>query len=68
MVSARAGHALAAYRAQKKGYDEVHVPAVEAVRVEGERLVELKELPDWAQLAFKGMTKLNRVQSKMYEA
>ena len=56
------------YRAQKKGYDEVHVPAVEAVRVEGERLVELKELPDWAQLAFKGMTKLNRVQSKMYEA
>ena len=56
------------YRAQKKGYDEVHVPAVEAVRVEGERLVEVKELPDWAQSAFKGMTKLNRVQSKMYEA
>ena len=56
------------YRAQKKGYDEVHVPAVEAVRIEGEKLVELTELPDWAQQAFKGMTKLNRVQSKMYEA
>jgi pre-mRNA-splicing helicase BRR2 len=56
------------FRAQKKGYDEVHIPAVEAAHVEGERLVPLKELPDWAQLAFAGMTKLNRVQSKMYEA
>ena len=46
----------------------MHVPAVEAIPVEGERQILITELPDWAQLAFKGMTKLNRVQSKMYEA
>ena len=56
------------YRAQKKGYDEVHVPAVEAVPVEGEKQVPISDLPEWAQSAFKGMTTLNRVQSKMYDA
>ncbi|CAM9806285.1 unnamed protein product, partial [Choristocarpus tenellus] len=55
-------------RAQKKGYEEVHVPAVKHVASEGERLKPINELPDWAQTAFKGTEKLNRIQSKMYEA
>jgi len=31
----------------------------------GEKQVEISELPDWAQPAFKGMKALNRVQSKV---
>jgi hypothetical protein len=31
----------------------------------GEKQVEIADLPDWAQPAFKGMKSLNRVQSKV---
>eukprot|EP00977_Amphora_coffeiformis_P011173 scaffold2671_cov167-Amphora_coffeaeformis.AAC.11 len=53
------------WRAMKKGYEEVHVPAVRTVIPKGERLVSIKELPSWTHSAFRGMDKLNRIQSKM---
>lgn len=54
------------WRAQKKGYEEVHVPPLKPRPLEaGEREIPISELPSWAQPAFKGMTKLNRVQSKL---
>ncbi|GMI03497.1 hypothetical protein TrVE_jg11861 [Triparma verrucosa] len=56
------------WRVQKAGYEEVHVPAVRNVPGEGERFVEISELPEWTHAAFAGMNKLNRLQSKMLPA
>ena len=42
------------WRAIKKGYEEVHVPAVRSVIPKDERLIPIKELPEWAQAPFKG--------------
>lgn len=53
------------WRAQKKGYEEVHVPAVKAIVPPNERLVEIVDLPEWVQPAFAGIRSLNRIQSKM---
>ncbi|EFA74523.1 DEAD/DEAH box helicase [Heterostelium album PN500] len=51
-----------------KGYEEIHVPAkVTPFDDRNERLVEIKELPEWARVPFKGFDKLNRVQSRLYE-
>ncbi|KAL7117148.1 hypothetical protein ACP275_03G053900 [Erythranthe tilingii] len=33
----------------------------------GEKLVKISDIPDWAQPAFKGMSQLNRVESRVYE-
>ena len=55
------------WRAQKKGYEEVHVPAIRALPyIEGKSLVDISSLPSWAQPVFKGMEKLNRVQSRLH--
>ncbi len=35
---------------------------------DGEKLVAIEELPDWAQPAFAGMKSLNRVQSTVSDA
>lgn len=58
------------WRAQKKGYEEVHVPAVRTkVAAEEEKArIKISTLPTWAQGAFKNMESLNRVQSKMFPA
>ncbi|KAG1685193.1 hypothetical protein DVH05_009684 [Phytophthora capsici] len=58
------------WRAQKKGYEEVHVPAVRTKMAVAEEKARIKisTLPKWAQGAFKGMESLNRVQSKMFPA
>uniref|UniRef100_A0AAV1TSM2 Uncharacterized protein n=1 Tax=Peronospora matthiolae TaxID=2874970 RepID=A0AAV1TSM2_9STRA len=58
------------WRAQKKGYEEVHVPAVRTKMAVGEEKARIKisTLPRWAQGAFNGMESLNRVQSKMFSA
>ncbi|DBA02303.1 TPA: hypothetical protein N0F65_006178 [Lagenidium giganteum] len=58
------------WRAQKKGYEEVHVAAVRTkVSPDEERAqIKISSLPSWAQPAFHKMEKLNRVQSKMYPA
>lgn len=55
------------WRAMKKGYEEVHVPAVRSVIPKDEKLITIKELPTWTHSAFEGMDKLNRIQSKMYD-
>jgi pre-mRNA-splicing helicase BRR2 len=56
------------WRAQKKGYEEVHVPALRPVIPASERLVDISDLPEWCQPAFGGIRSLNRVQSKMVDA
>jgi len=56
------------YRTARKGYEEVHVPALKPKPLaEGEELVKISDMPHWAQSAFSGMKQLNRVQSKVYE-
>ncbi|CAA3010416.1 D -box ATP-dependent RNA helicase D 12-like [Olea europaea subsp. europaea] len=56
------------YRNHKKGYEEVRVPTLKPKPLAtGEKLVKISDMPDWAQPAFEGMRKLNRVQSKVYE-
>ena len=55
------------WRAMKKGYEEVHVPAVRSVIPKDEKLVPIADLPEWTHAAFKGVEKLNRIQSKMYD-
>ncbi len=56
------------WRAMRKGYEEVHVPAIRSIIPKDEKLIEISDLPPWTHAAFQGMDKLNRVQSKMYEA
>ncbi|KAK4400387.1 DExH-box ATP-dependent RNA helicase DExH12 [Sesamum angolense] len=59
---------VGSYRNHRKGYEEVHVPALKPVPLaSGEKLVKISDMPDWAEPAFKGMSQLNRVQSKVYE-
>eukprot|EP00736_Rhodelphis_marinus_P012662 Rmarinus@m.14169 len=77
LAFAQGGHYMAnkscelpkgSFRRTKKGYEEVHVPALKPTKLgENEHLVKIKELPEWAQMPFKGMDSLNRVQSKVYE-
>jgi len=53
----------------KKGYQEVYIPpSVQKIK-EDERLVPISALPRWAQAAFPHpIEKLNRIQSKIFEA
>ncbi|KAF5776704.1 putative RNA helicase [Helianthus annuus] len=56
------------YRTNGKGYEEFHVPALKRKPLASdEKLVNISAMPNWAQMAFEGMTALNRVQSKVYE-
>ncbi|KAL5557644.1 hypothetical protein UlMin_033855 [Ulmus minor] len=56
------------YRRSGKGFEEIHVPALKPKAFDpDEKLVKISSMPEWAQPAFKGMTQLNRVQSKVYE-
>ncbi|KAK3020100.1 hypothetical protein RJ639_003724 [Escallonia herrerae] len=60
---------LGSYKNHAKGYEEVHVPALKPMpEAPGEQAVMISAMPDWAQPAFKGMKKLNRVQSRVYDA
>lgn len=55
------------FKRSKKGYEEVHVPAPQKAPVKpGEESVLISDLPKWAQEAFTGTEKLNRIQSKLY--
>ena len=52
----------------KKGYDEIHVPAV-SNGAKGERLISVSELPQWTHKAFPSdMKSLNVIQSRLYES
>lgn len=53
------------WRALKKGYEEVHVPAIRPIIPPGETLVYVNSLPAWCLPAFEGIKTLNRIQSKM---
>ena len=56
------------YRSAKKGYEEVHIPALKPKAfADDEKLRPIEELPSWAHPAFAGMKSLNRVQSQVYE-
>ncbi|KZV56545.1 hypothetical protein F511_16144 [Dorcoceras hygrometricum] len=55
-------------RKHYKGYEEVTVPAMpNAPMKPGEKLIEIKELDDFAQAAFHGYKSLNRIQSRIYQ-
>jgi pre-mRNA-splicing helicase BRR2 len=56
------------WRAQKKGYEEVHVPAIRPIISSKEKLVHVSDLPEWCQPAFTGVKSLNRIQSRMVDA
>ncbi|CAL5340886.1 unnamed protein product [Camellia sinensis] len=65
MVNKKCELPLGCYRNHKKGYEEVHVPALKPKPLaSGEELVKISDMPNWAQPAFKGMNQLNRVQRK----
>ncbi|KAL5720578.1 RNA helicase [Ranunculus cassubicifolius] len=56
------------FREKKKGYEEIHVPALTPKPfAPDEKLIKISDMPDWAQPAFEKMTYLNRVQSKVYQ-
>jgi len=56
-------------RKQRKGYEEVHVPALKPKPMgPNEKLIPISELPQFAQGAFEGFKQLNRIQSKLYDA
>eukprot|EP00118_Oscarella_pearsei_P003355 m.13994 g.13994 ORF g.13994 m.13994 type:complete len:2136 (+) comp25397_c0_seq1:78-6485(+) len=56
------------YRKAKKGYEEIHVPALKAKPFETEeKLVKIDELPKWSREAFGTYTSLNRIQSRLFK-
>ncbi|KAJ7950467.1 DExH-box ATP-dependent RNA helicase [Quillaja saponaria] len=56
------------FRRYSKGYEEIHVPKLNPKPLDPtKKLIKVSSMPDWAQPTFKGMTQLNRVQSKVYK-
>jgi pre-mRNA-splicing helicase BRR2 len=56
------------FRTQRKGYEEVHIPALQQKAfATDEALVAIDSLPEWLQPAFVGMHTLNRVQSRVHK-
>eukprot|EP00051_Salpingoeca_urceolata_P033013 m.18457 g.18457 ORF g.18457 m.18457 type:complete len:2150 (-) comp5725_c0_seq1:68-6517(-) len=78
LAFAQAGHFMAnkkcklpegSSRKQRKGFEEVVVPPLKPLKFQkGEKLIPIKELPEFAQKAFDGFESLNRVQSRLCEA
>ncbi|CAH2100634.1 unnamed protein product [Euphydryas editha] len=57
------------FRKQRKGYEEVHVPALKPKPFEeDETLVPIEKLPKYVQPAFEGFKTLNRIQSRISKA
>ncbi|XP_063390597.1 U5 small nuclear ribonucleoprotein 200 kDa helicase [Cydia fagiglandana] len=57
------------FRKQRKGYEEVHVPALKPKPFEeGETLLPVESLPKYVQPAFEGFKTLNRIQSRISKA
>ncbi|KAK4881295.1 hypothetical protein RN001_004614 [Aquatica leii] len=55
------------FRKQRKGYEEVHVPALKPKFGENEKLMQVEQLPKYVQPVFDGFKTLNRIQSKLYK-
>jgi pre-mRNA-splicing helicase BRR2 len=56
------------FRQTKKGYEEVHVPALKPKPFDvKESLKAIVELPKWAQAAFSNYRSLNRIQTRLHE-
>ncbi|KAL0808656.1 hypothetical protein ABMA28_013091 [Loxostege sticticalis] len=57
------------FRKQRRGYEEVHVPALKPKPFEeDETLVPVEKLPKYVQPAFDGFKTLNRIQSRISKA
>ncbi|XP_076460821.1 U5 small nuclear ribonucleoprotein 200 kDa helicase-like [Babylonia areolata] len=57
------------FRKQRKGYEEVHVPALKPKPFDDdESLVPIDRLPKYAQPAFDRFKSLNRIQSRLFKA
>lgn len=57
------------FRKQRKGYEEVHVPALKPKPFsQDEKLVPIENLPKYVQPAFEGFKTLNRIQSRLYKS
>ncbi len=56
------------FRKQKKGYEEVHVPAFKPKPIEKDSLVPIEDLPRYVQPAFEGFKSLNLIQSAVHKA
>ncbi|XP_010546203.1 PREDICTED: DExH-box ATP-dependent RNA helicase DExH14 [Tarenaya hassleriana] len=55
-------------RKHLKGYEEVIIPPTPTAQMKpGEKLIEIKELDDFAQAAFHGYKSLNRIQSRIFQ-
>lgn len=55
-------------RKHHKGYEEVIIPPTPTAPMKpGEKLIEIKELDDFAQAAFRGYETLNRIQSRIFQ-
>ncbi|XP_034947956.1 putative U5 small nuclear ribonucleoprotein 200 kDa helicase [Chelonus insularis] len=55
------------FRKQRKGYEEVHVPALKPKPFgENEKLQPIDQLPKYVQPAFEGFKTLNRIQSRLH--
>ncbi|PON70319.1 Activating signal cointegrator 1 complex subunit [Trema orientale] len=55
-------------RKHRKGYEEVIIPPTPAAQMKpGEKLIEIRELDDFAQAAFRGYKSLNRIQSRIFQ-
>lgn len=55
-------------RKHYKGYEEVIIPPTPTAQLKpGEKLIEIKELDDFAQAAFHGYKSLNRIQSRIFQ-
>ncbi|XP_048228570.1 DExH-box ATP-dependent RNA helicase DExH14 isoform X2 [Ricinus communis] len=55
-------------RKHHKGYEEVIIPSTPTAQLKpGEKLIEIKELDDFAQAAFHGYKSLNRIQSRIFQ-
>nr|CAB3501610.1 unnamed protein product [Digitaria exilis] len=56
-------------RKHMKGYEEVKIPPTPTASLKpNEKLIEIRELDEFAQAAFQGYKSLNRVQSRIFQA
>lgn len=56
------------FRKQKKGYEEVHVPAQWNKKLIGMSKLPIDELPRYVQPAFEGFKSLNVIQTAVHKA